>query len=152
MSLGDLEDRVLAALLRDARATADHIGAEADVAADTAADVRRRLEDAGVITGYRPRVDYPALGLEMGAIISVEAADADPTPIRNLLAARRNVLTCYEVTGSTDVIVVARYPSPRALDGAIRRLKADPAVASVSVDTVLDTVAEGEHPPVPPAE
>ncbi len=152
MPLGDVEGRVLAALLRDARATADQIAADVDVAADTVADVRRQLEDADVITGYRPRVTYPALGLEMGAVVSIEAADADPAPILTQLTAHRNVVTCYEVTGPTDVIAVVRYPSRSALDGAIRRLRADPAVASVTVQTVIDTVIEGEHPPVDPAE
>lgn len=47
------DQKILAALQRDAMLTADALGAEIGLSPSQAARRRQRLEAAGVITGYR---------------------------------------------------------------------------------------------------
>lgn len=150
MCLGDRERRVLAAHLENGRATAAELAAVADLAEDTVSDVRRALEDRGVVTGYRPRLAYDRLGFDLTAVLEVVAAGCERATVRDRLASLPHVLSCYEVTGTADVFAIARYRSPTRLDAETRALASHPAIESLSVHVVLETLIEGRHPPLAP--
>lgn len=152
MAVGDRERRVLAALLANGRASAAEVAAAADLAEATVTDVRRSLEERDVIAGYRPRLDAGRLGFDLTAVLEVVAAGRGRAAVRERLASLSHVVSCYEVTGAADVFAIARYPSPQALDAETRALVSHPAVESLSVHVVLETLVEGRHPPLAPEE
>jgi DNA-binding Lrp family transcriptional regulator len=69
--LDDLDRLVLAELQRDARRSNKSLADLAGVAPSTMLARVRRLEDAGVITGYHAVVDHRAVGRPVRALVSV---------------------------------------------------------------------------------
>ncbi len=70
-----------------------------------------RLQERGVITGYRPEVDPAALGYEVTAFVTLEIRQAGGhDPVAERLAGIPEVLEVHTVTGAGDMLcrVVAR--------------------------------------------
>jgi len=81
--LDDLDKYIIHCLQRDARKTSTSTIAEhADVSASTIRHRIRQLEDAGIIRGYHPSVDYEEAGFQLHTLIICTA----PIPEREELA------------------------------------------------------------------
>jgi DNA-binding Lrp family transcriptional regulator len=98
------------------------------------------LEDDGVVEGYVPRLDYPALGYQT-VIVRV---DVDEDAVDAVLEDLRGppVTDLYEVTGRYNVVCVGRFESRAALDAVLAALATDDRVRSVTGDVVLATACE----------
>ncbi|MCK9489409.1 MAG: Lrp/AsnC family transcriptional regulator [Xanthomonadales bacterium] len=104
----------------------------------------QRLERAGVITGYRARLDAAALGLGLAAFVRVQLEKHGTASIERFAAAVRGwdeVVACHALTGDMDYllhVVVAdldhfqRFLLDRLLNAA--------GVADVNSSFVLRTV------------
>jgi len=79
----------------------------------------RRLEDAGVILGYRAHVSPAALGLVMGAVIRVTVAGDRLTKFALQAAKIPEILECHRVTGSESYIVRVAVKDTQHLESVI---------------------------------
>src|SRR4051794_38061545 len=66
---------ILRALLRDARQSMRSLGAAVGLSPPAATERVRRLEDLGVIRGYKPLIDAARIGWPVQAIASITARD-----------------------------------------------------------------------------
>lgn len=81
--LDDLDRRIVYSLQQDARKTsASEIAEEAGVSASTVRNRIRNLEEAGILTGYHPEVNYEAASYQLQTLIVCTA----PIPDREDLA------------------------------------------------------------------
>jgi len=71
MVLDDLDWRLLDELQLDARTSYNELARRIGVSAPTVAQRVRRLEEGGVITGYRATVNPTAVGLGVQALVSM---------------------------------------------------------------------------------
>jgi Lrp/AsnC family leucine-responsive transcriptional regulator len=107
----------------------------------------RRLEERGVIRGYRAVLDPAELGLPITAFISCKPFDPtapDDTPER--LADIPEIESCYSVAGDENYILMVRVATPGDLETLLATIRAK---ASVTTRTtiVLSTSYEGRLPP-----
>ena len=112
----------------------------------------RRLEERGVIGGYRAIVDAEAIGLPLTAMISVSPLDpAAPDDVPERLTHIAEIEACHSVAGDESYVLKVRVPTPRALEDLLARIR---AAANVGTRTtvVLSTPWEGRHPPAPEVE
>lgn len=111
--------RLLAALQEDARLTNSELGARVGLSAPAVAERMRRLEAAGIITGYRAQIDPAKLGLPITAFIRCNA----PGPqIGAIARAAPEVLECHRVTGDDAFILKVVVASVAHLEAVIDRL------------------------------
>jgi len=106
----------------------------------------RRLEERGVIRGYKAIVDPEAVGLTLTAFISVTPFDSSaPDDVPDRLADLPEIEACHSVAGDESYILKVRVPTPAHLEDLIARVR---AVANVSTRTtvVLSTPYEGRPP------
>ncbi len=82
MTYRDLDIRLIRALQADARRSNRQLAEELDVAASTVGHRLKDLEERGVIQGYRPVIDYRALGLGLVAVTRIKAPRR-PSPRRS---------------------------------------------------------------------
>lgn len=74
-NLDRIDQGILFLLQSDARnVTTEEIGERIGVAASTVASRINRLEDAGVVTGYRPEIDYAESGFDQHLLVVGTAA------------------------------------------------------------------------------
>ena len=102
----------------------------------------RRLEDAGVITGYGARINPVALGLGVSVIVMVRLARQSPTDISEFLAAvhrQPEITECLLVTGNLDYVLRLRVRDVDALrDFILTKLKTIPCIAETSTMLILE--------------
>lgn len=107
--LDDLDRRIVHSLQQDARKTsASEIAERAGVSASTVRNRIQNLEEAGILTGYRPEVNYEAASYQLRTLIVCTA----PIPDREALAKKAlevpGVVAVREVmTGTENVHVEA---------------------------------------------
>jgi DNA-binding Lrp family transcriptional regulator len=148
-TLDGLDERLVWALQVDGRASASDLARATDVATSTATRRLHELEGAGVVDGYRPDLDYDALGYDVTAVFRLDVDGEGLADVVEDLRETGRMVGVYEVTGSDDVVAIGKFASTDELNARIRAILAHGHVRSVTVNVVRDIAAEWETPPVP---
>jgi Lrp/AsnC family transcriptional regulator, leucine-responsive regulatory protein len=134
---------ILTALQDDARATYADVARRVGLSSSAVHDRVRKLEQAGVIRGYRAVVDPAAAGLPVTALIAVTPFDPQqPDDLPERVAEFREVEDCYSVAGEANYILKVRTGSTSDLEDLIRRLREKGGV-STRTTIVLSIPFEG---------
>jgi Lrp/AsnC family leucine-responsive transcriptional regulator len=116
--------QILAALQQDARATYADVGARVGLSASSVHQRVRKLEDSGVIRGYRAVVDPEALGLYVTALISVMPLDPkQPDDLPDRVLELPEIEDCFSVAGDENYILKVRTRTTSELEDLLRRLR-----------------------------
>lgn len=113
MEIDDIDRRILSALQRKGRLSAQELSEAAGASPATCWRRLRALEDAGVVHGYAALLDREKLGLAVVAFVhvTIERQYAKAVAeIEKKIRARAEVLDCYATTGDADFTlrVIAR--------------------------------------------
>jgi Lrp/AsnC family leucine-responsive transcriptional regulator len=84
----------------------------------------QRLEEAGIIRGYRLELDPAALGYPVSAYVRVRPAPGQLPKIAELARSLPEVAECHRVTGEDCFVLRVYLPSIDALDGVLDRFLA----------------------------
>lgn len=146
MRVEDIDRRIIELLLRDGRMSYTDIGRETGLSTSATHQRVRRLEQRGVIKGYRAVVDHDHLGLPLTAFISVKPHDpAAPDDVPERLAAIAELEACHSVAGDENYILKARVASPAELEALLARIRSA-AEVSTRTTVVLSTPFEDRAP------
>ncbi|WP_456607249.1 Lrp/AsnC family transcriptional regulator [Blastococcus sp. SYSU DS0617] len=136
---------LLAALARDGRASYTDLAEKVGLSVSAVHQRVRRLEQRGLITGYRATLDPTLLGLPLTAFVSITPIGAQNEDAPALLAHLAAIEECHAVAGQESYILKVRVASPDALEGLLREIR---TCANVSTRTtvVLSTLYEDRPP------
>jgi Lrp/AsnC family transcriptional regulator, leucine-responsive regulatory protein len=95
----DVDLRLVAELQGDGRLSFAELGRRVDLSAPAVAERLGRLEESGVITGYRAVVDPRALGFTLGVIIRIRPAPRELRKVAELAQRTPEVVECHRITG-----------------------------------------------------
>ena len=122
---------IVSALQEDARATYADVAQRVGLSASAVHDRVRKLEQAGVIKGYRAVVDPEGIGLLVTALIAATPLDPrQPDDLPERLADLPEVEDCYSVAGEASYILKVRTRTTGELEDLIRRLREKAGVAT----------------------
>lgn len=120
-----LLDRVnvdlLEQLQRDPRVTMTELGRRIGMSAPAVTERVRRLEEAGIIAGYRLDVNPAALGLPIAVYIRVRPNPGQLGKIVELAHSISEVVECHRITGDDCFILKAHIPAMDQLDRILDR-------------------------------
>ena len=94
-----IDRKIIGELMVDGRVPFAVLGRRVNLSSPAVAERVRRLEQAGVITGYRAEVDPRALGYQLTAIIRVKPVGGQLGRIQELAARIPEVSECHRITG-----------------------------------------------------
>ena len=114
--LDPVEIRLLGELQRDPRQTKAELGRRIGMSAPAVGERLRRLEETGVILGYRLEVDPAALGLPIAAYIRVRPNPGQLPKIAELAHQIPEVVECHRITGEDCFILKVHIPAMSQLD------------------------------------
>ena len=97
--LDDTGWEILRACRRTRAVSWSVLGRRVGLSAPAVAERVRRMEDAGLITGYRAQVDPARLGFAVPAIIRVSAPEEKCPALKSLVKSLPEVRDCHHVTG-----------------------------------------------------
>ncbi|QDZ15891.1 Lrp/AsnC family transcriptional regulator [Humibacter ginsenosidimutans] len=116
----DAVDRaILTELIADARMPMSEVARRAGVSAPTAAERLRKLEAAGVVTGYRAVIDPAALGLTVSAWVRVRPATGQLPRIAELARMTPTITECHRTTGEDCFLMHVHAPTVAALEDVL---------------------------------
>lgn len=143
MRIDDIDQRIIASLLADARASYAEIGARVSLSAPAVKRRVDRLRATGVIRGFTTVVDPAAVGWTTEAFIELFCTGRT-TPAQIAAAARRHpeVIGAYTVSGEADALVHLRAADIRHLEQVLERLRAEPFVTSTRSMIVLSRLVD----------
>jgi Lrp/AsnC family leucine-responsive transcriptional regulator len=98
-NLDDTDRQLLEELQTDARVSVAELGRRVGLSAPSVADRMRRLEDNGVIRGYRTEIDPRALGYDLGAVIRIRPHARQIPKVAQIASETREVTECQRITG-----------------------------------------------------
>ena len=131
---------ILEALQENARLSFSELGQRVGLSSPAVAERVRRMEDAGIITGYRAEVNTAKIGYPITAIIRVSNSPGERcTRLSASTQAIPEVLECYRVTGSDSLIMKVMASSVEHLESLIDRISEHGQLTtSIVLSTVLD--------------
>ncbi|GAA1260829.1 Lrp/AsnC family transcriptional regulator [Pseudonocardia aurantiaca] len=121
-SMDDVDWRLLEALQQDGRASYADLGRLVGLSPSAVTERVRRLEESGVITGYRCEVDPEKLGLAIMALVRLRYPHGNYRPFRDLLATTAEVTEAHHVTGEDCFVLTVRARSMRHLEEVTGRI------------------------------
>ena len=123
--------RILEELQEDARIQFVELGRRVGLSTPAVIERVRRMEEAGIITGYRVEIDHSRVGLPVCAFIRVRVI-GDFIP-RVIAAAREmpEVFECHRIAGEDTFLLKVCVPSAEALEKTVDKLT--PYVATTTM-------------------
>ena len=143
MHIDAVDQRIIASLVADARASYAEVGAKVSLSAPAVKRRVDRLRAAGVIRGFTAVVDPRAIGWNTEAFVELYCTGRT-TPAQIAVATRRHpeVVGAYTVSGEADALVHLRAADIAHLEQALERLRAEPFVTSTRSMIVLSRLVE----------
>jgi Lrp/AsnC family transcriptional regulator, leucine-responsive regulatory protein len=121
--LDDIDWGILTELQTNARITFSELGRRVSLTPPAVAERVRRLEDGGLIAGYRVELDHALLGLPITAFIRMRAAGStDCLELGDRVRDVPEILECHRVTGEDSYIAKVAVRSVEHLQDLIDRL------------------------------
>ena len=115
--------QLLQELQQNARLSYSELGQRVGLSAPAVADRIHRMEEAGIIAGYRAEVNMSKLGLPVTAVIRLGSVPGQScTIVAQRLSEIPEVVECYRVTGSDAVITKVVATSVAHLERIIDKL------------------------------
>jgi Lrp/AsnC family leucine-responsive transcriptional regulator len=97
--LDEVDRQIIGELAQDGRISFAELGRRVSLSSPAVTERVRRLEQIGVITGYRAEIDPRALGYSITAIVRVKPAVRQLSKIAALAAEIPQIEECLRITG-----------------------------------------------------
>lgn len=116
--------RLLDELQRDPRLTMAELGRRVGMSSPAVAERIRRMEDTGVIMGYRLAINPVALGLPLTAYVRIRPDPGQLSKVAQLARQIPEVVECHRITGEDCFILKVHFPAMDQLDRLLDRFLA----------------------------
>jgi Lrp/AsnC family leucine-responsive transcriptional regulator len=157
--LDRIDRNILAALQADGRLSNVDLSDKVALSPSPCLRRVRRLEEAGIVRGYRAVLDRKAVGLGLTVFVEIKVARHSletAAALQDRLVAIPEVVACHMVSGMADFLAEVVVPDLDAYErlltdklltiGVVEDIRSNFAIRSVKVDgpLPLDRVAAGE--------
>lgn len=105
MLIDELNWAILERLQKNARRSFADIGREVGLSSPAVAERVKKMEDAGIIRGYKTEVSYQKTGHQLKAIITLRAFMGRLKPFLEKVKEFKEVINCYRITGNENIIM-----------------------------------------------
>ena len=122
--LDDRNQKLLSALLKTPRASITELARRVGLSAPATRERMLRLEEAGVIKGWRVELDPTALGFPIAVLIRVRPMPGQLPKIAKLAQSLPQVTECHRITGEDCFLMRAHLRALDELDGLLDKFLA----------------------------
>ena len=133
--------RILEALQDDGRLTNQALADQAGMSTSPSWRKVRKLEEDGVIQGYRATLDRKAIGLGVLAFVRIKIdshSEAEAEQFAAELMSLDEVITCYSIAGDADFLLqVVSHDLDTYADFAMSTLRRLPRIKEMQTTCVL---------------
>jgi len=138
------DTRILAELQADARLTMSELGRRVHLSQPAVTERVRKLEAAGVITGYRATVDLGRLGYGIRALIRIGRAEY--ARVIKLIQQTPECINAYNVTGEDSWVLEIAVIDVAHLDSVVSKF----CLLTETATSIILNPAREHQPMLPP--
>ena len=120
--IDEIDRKLLKELQEDARTSYAELGRRVGLTTPAVIERVRKLEDAGIILGYRAEIDTAKVGLPITAFVRMSIAGVDYSHIIEVAQQSDEVLECHRGTGGDSFIMKVAVASVENLQEIIDKL------------------------------
>ena len=140
MTVDRTDWQLLEALQADGRASYADLARVVSMSPSAVAERVRRLEEAGVIAGYRATVDPIRVGLDVMAFVRLRYPNGNYRPFHALLDSTPEIVEAHHVTGEDCFVLKVLTRSMRHLEEVTGRIA---GLGSVTTSVVYSSPLTG---------
>lgn len=139
LNLDRLDAELIELLGRNARMGIAELASALGVARNTIQSRLRRLEETGLLRGFRPDLDLAAAGVTVQAFIALELEQGRLQKVVESLTAIAEVLEMHATTGREDILVRVATETQADLQELIEKIVGIPGVSHSNTTLALTT-------------
>jgi Lrp/AsnC family leucine-responsive transcriptional regulator len=113
---------ILKLLQKNARRSNTEIAKFVGISSPAVAERIRKLEDAGIVLGYRTKVEPLELGYQLRALVTVRAFMGRLKPFLQKIKTFNEVINCYRITGNENIVLEVVLVNQKHLEQFIDQL------------------------------
>lgn len=141
-SFDELDRKILKELELDARRSLRKIAKKLEISITTLSGRISRMEKTGLIKGYSAVVNPEAAGYDLTAVIEILVSKGRLLEVEKEISGMKHVSAVYDITGSTDAIIVARFRKRSDMSSFIKSLLSMKYVERTNTHVVLNVIKE----------
>ncbi|AJR04656.1 Lrp/AsnC family transcriptional regulator [Siansivirga zeaxanthinifaciens] len=122
MNLDALSWKILNCLQDNARQSNAEIGRKVGISSPAVSERIKKMEDAGIILGYKTIISPLDTGYQLKAIITLRAFIGKLKPFLEKVKTYDEVLNCYRITGNENIVMEVVLKNQKHLETFIDQL------------------------------
>ncbi len=139
----DVDRQVLEILQVSGRASASHIADKIEMSIPAVSERIRKLQDSGVISGFKAVVNPRSVGLDVSALITVVSeTSAHYGEIVENAKNNREILRCFSTTGRGSHVLFVQTENTASLEKLLREIQTWPGVDRTETQLILSSYKE----------
>ena len=138
----DLDIEILKVLSSDGRKNKSSIAEELNRSPNTIIKHVQKLEENRVIKNYGVQIDYEKLGYNIIAIIELTISKGKMLEVEKKIAQIPNIFGVYDITGTYDALILARFKNRDDLSKMIKDIHTSPYVERTNTHIVLNIIKD----------
>jgi Lrp/AsnC family leucine-responsive transcriptional regulator len=135
--LDTIDWQILGLLQKEGRLKYAEIGQRVGLSSPAAAERVRRLEEAGIIEGYRAVINLPKIGLPLTVFIRMSVPVEKYPQFKQAVARLPGILECCHIAGAESFMLKAALESVSSLEALIEQLSRYGQTATAIVMSTL---------------
>jgi len=113
---------ILKALQENARISYAELGKRVGLTSPAVTERVRKMEDAGIISGYHAEINPSALGFSISVVIQLRNNHGRSKEVVGFIQSIPEVSTCYNLTGNDCYMIVASVESTNHLESLLDKI------------------------------
>ncbi|KJD35612.1 ArsR family transcriptional regulator [Tamlana sedimentorum] len=122
MKLDVLNSKILKCLQENARLSNAEIGRRVGISSPAVSERIKKMEDLGIIEGYKAIVSPYEIGYQLKAIITLRAFMGKLKPFLEKVKTYDEVINCYRITGDENIVMEVVLKNNKHLESFIDQL------------------------------
>ena len=122
MKIDALNSKILKCLQQNARLSNAEIGRQVGISSPAVSERIKKMEDLGIIEGYKTIVSPFEIGYQLKAIITLRAFMGKLKPFLEKVKTYDEVINCYRITGDENIVMVVVLKNNKHLESFIDQL------------------------------
>jgi DNA-binding Lrp family transcriptional regulator len=141
----DLDFEILRMLSDDGRKSFRELAKELEKSPVTIKNHVDQLEKQGIIKNYGVNLNYEKLGYDIIAFIEITISKGKMLEVEKDLAHLPNIYGVYDVTGTYDAIILARFKTRNELSKLVKKINSYEYVVRTNTHLILNIIKEGTN-------
>ncbi|WP_282123949.1 Lrp/AsnC family transcriptional regulator [Algibacter mikhailovii] len=122
MIVDRLNEKILKCLQQNARLSNAEIGRQVGISSPAVSERIKKMEDLGIIEGYKTIVSPFEIGYQLKAIITLRAFMGKLKPFLEKVKTYDEVINCYRITGDENIVMEVVLKNHKHLETFIDQL------------------------------